>query len=228
MRNVVANRIRGPFADPVVETRFVKCFWTDEHGKALTAPTEFFPKGSSGIRVQGSSRNVVFPADTVFEDYYPDAGYPAEQATLKAFPNMGQFVQLTDEQSDFYVAEHAKATALVIGENRNATVFRSPQNIHFLRHNEPVSLSAAGKVIRSDSYVAMLTPDEVAAIVTDTKAIDAIKLAARFVHIEASMEKADTLTYRIGADGPVEEAMIGVLDQIEGDGALMVRDKSVH
>lgn len=136
MRNVVRNRfntLKMPASmGAVTDVRFIRCFWPK-----LDIPTAIFAKGSSGLRVIGSPtpRNVVFPADTIFEPYYPDAEYPAEVATVLQF-KLQQFVNLTDEQSEFYAKAFDLATQSVIAEERNATILQTRSDCHFLRHKE--------------------------------------------------------------------------------------------
>lgn len=79
----------------VTDTRYVHCFWPH-----LDRPVALFAAGSSGIEVMGppTPRNVVFPADTVFLEYLPDAMAVAQTAVTSAFPEKRGLINLTEEQ----------------------------------------------------------------------------------------------------------------------------------
>ncbi len=181
MREVVAARLQR-FAAPgsmgvVTDTRFVRCFWPK-----LDRPTPIFAEGSSGIRVVGNPtpRNVVFPKDTVFEAWVPDADYPAELDVSAKF-GVVRFVGLTEAQGDYYVERHAFHTQRIVKENPKATVFQTKADCFFLR--EKVLASAIELKPRYDEYVAELSAKEAADLV-DGKAVEAdLKAAKEYVHI---------------------------------------------
>ena len=127
MRILIGHRITGPLG-VVTDTRFVRCFWP-----ALDQPTKLFDDGSSGIEVLGSARNVWFPDDTVWLDYFPDALYPAEQAVLKAFPKMRGLVNLTDEQAAIWQTAYDDAVKTFPPTH---AVHSSPRDCLFLRHKD--------------------------------------------------------------------------------------------
>lgn len=201
MRNLVAQRIVG-FDKPVEDTRFVRCFWP-----AFDQPTAIFPEGSKGIRVRGNPtpRNIVFPDDTVFEEWYPDADYPAELATSAQFPGMGGFVNLTEEQGDFYVLAHAEETAKVIGEDRNATVFETRNDVFFLVHREPIA--DFRKASDAEKYIAEIDARQAKEIASGTLDVKAARADAEFVRIESAKDKPDTLVFKIEDDVLTEVGM---------------------
>ncbi len=91
----------------VTQTTFVRCYWP-----TLDEPAELFAEGSAGIEVMGppTPRNVVFPADTVFVDYLPDAQSAAEIALRTAFPGR-HLVELTPAEVDLYMRAYRQYEA---------------------------------------------------------------------------------------------------------------------
>lgn len=112
----------------VRDAKYVNCYWPipDE-------PTEIFAPGSSGIIVQGrpGPRNIIFPDDTVFLDYYPDALFPAEVAVRTAFPDLKQMVNLTPEQTQVYLDAYENE---VLKFPVTHTVLPTKNDVFFLRH----------------------------------------------------------------------------------------------
>ena len=127
MRILIGHRITGPLG-VVTDTRFVRCFWP-----ALDQPTKLFDEGSKGIEVLGSARNVWFPDDTVWLDYFPDALYPAEMAVKAAFPRLAGMVNLTDEQALIWQAAYDDAAKTFPPTH---AVHSSPRDCLFLRHKD--------------------------------------------------------------------------------------------
>lgn len=120
-------------AGVVTDTLFVNCYWP-----YLSVPTRIFADGSKGIRVLGNTpANVWFPDDVVFERYYPDALYPAEQAVLKAFP-FGRriMVNLSPPEAAVWLEAYEKAVASFPPTH---TVFETIRDNNFLRHKEEKS-----------------------------------------------------------------------------------------
>ena len=89
----------------VTDTRYIFCYWP-----ALEKPVSLFADGSSGIHVLGSSRNIVFPAGTVFETYYPDALYPAELA-VKALGRLKKLINLNADETAAWLSAYDAAVA---------------------------------------------------------------------------------------------------------------------
>lgn len=176
MQIIVGARLQG-FTAPgsagvVRETRFVNCYWPP-----LDRPTRIFAEGSGGIEVMGRTpRNVWFPDDTVFLDYYPDALYPAEQAVLKAMPFRRGLVNLTPPEAQIWLEAYEEAVAKL---PPTASVFATPRACNFLRHREEVSrrtvaltqdsVDAVGNILHAGSritkvehveFIAELTPEQ--------------------------------------------------------------------
>lgn len=160
MRILIGHRITGPLG-VVTDTRFVRCYWP-----RLDKPTRLFDEGSKGIEVLGSARNVWFPDDTVWLDYYPDALYPAEQAVLKAFPRLRGLVNLTDEQAAIWQEAYDAAVATFPPTH---AVHSSPRDVLFLSHKD-------GEQV----YVAEVTTQQAMDIVDGKLDPAAQKLALEF------------------------------------------------
>lgn len=173
--------------------RFVNCYWPK-----LDRPTRIFADGSGGIEVLGTTpRNVWFPDDTVFLDYYPDALYPAEQAVLKAMPFRRGLVNLSPVEAAIWQAAYDEA---VKSFPPTHSVFSTPRHVNFLRHREEVSrrsitlaedsddgagqILKAGSVlekVRYEEFVSMLTPEEARDVAENGVKIERAEEA--FVHV---------------------------------------------
>ena len=179
----------------VNDTLFVNCYWPK-----LDRPTRIFAEGSSGIRVLGTTpRNVWFPDDVVFEPYYPDALYPAEQAVFKAFPfkRIG-LVNLSPAESQVWLDAYNQAVA---GFPATVTVIDTPRAVNFLRHREVVSersvilkedalsgntvIKAGAEIVKREyaEYVAELTPKECMDFIEGKMAESDLREAKTFIHI---------------------------------------------
>jgi hypothetical protein len=88
------------------DARFICCFWPH-----LDRPTRLFAAGSSGIRVMGQCRNVVFPDGVVFDRIVPDALYPAELAVRAMSPNRAGLVNLNDAEAAAWLAAYDDAVS---------------------------------------------------------------------------------------------------------------------
>lgn len=176
----VGHRITGPLGI-VTDTRFVRCYWPK-----LDEPTRLFSDGSKGIEVLGSARNVWFPDDTVWLDYYPDALYPAELAVRAAFPNNLVMVNLTDEQAAIWQAAY---DAAVVTFPATHAVHSTPRDCLFLRHKELISL--LGQKPDFQEYVSEVTTQQ-AMDIADGKIDPASeKLTLEFRKIEDSHPDVD-------------------------------------
>lgn len=196
----IGIRMQG-FAQPgsagvVTDTLFVNCYWPK-----LDRPTRIFAEGSSGIRVMGTTpRNVWFPDDIVFETYYPDALYPAEQAVLKAFPfkRIG-LVNLSPAEAQVWLDAYNAAVSTFPATH---TVLQTARNTNFLRHREVTSertitlkedsVDAAGNILKAgaqivkrefEEYVAELTPQEAVDLVDGKLDEAAMREAKEFVKV---------------------------------------------
>ncbi len=204
MKIAIGIRLQG-FTAPgsigvVTDTLFINCYWPK-----LDRPTRLFADGSSGIRVLGTTpRNVWFPDDTVFEAYYPDALYPAEQAVLKAFPfNRRGLVNLSPAEAQVWLDAY---TAAVAKFPLTHSVFETPRSCNFLRHREVKSersvtlkedsvttlpdgsqsvISAGSVIIKRDyeEYVAELTADECLSLVDGKVDESVLREAKTFVKV---------------------------------------------
>jgi hypothetical protein len=86
----------------VTNARYINCYWP-----ALYEPAVLFAPGSSGISVLGRTpRNVLFPAGTVFQNWFPDAIRPAELAVAR-WP----LIDLADAETATWVGAYADAVA---------------------------------------------------------------------------------------------------------------------
>lgn len=198
MKLTIGIRLQG-FSAPgsagvVTDTLFVNCYWPK-----LDRPTRIFAAGSSGIRVLGTTpRNVWFPDDTVFEQYYPDALYPAELAVKAAFPfkRIG-LVDLSPAESQVWWDAYNAAVASFPPTH---TVVETQRNTNFLRHREEVSrrtielkedsIDAGGSILQAgakitkieyEEYVAELTPQESVDLVDGKLDEAALRKAKEFV-----------------------------------------------
>jgi hypothetical protein len=156
----------------VTDTMYVNCIWPK-----LDAPTRLFAEGSSGIVVMGSPtpRNVWFPDDVQFSQYYPDAMYPAELAVKEAFPNRRTLINLSPAEAEVWQEAYlAKVSELPV----TATIFETERASNFLRYKEEISrrlvtvdrdIDVGGAILKAGSslekieyeeFVAELTPKE--------------------------------------------------------------------
>ncbi len=152
----------------VTDALFISCYWPK-----LDRPTRIFADGSSGIRVMGRTpRNVWFPDDVVFEDYVPDALYPAELAVGH------NLVNLSDDEAALWLKTYDEAVAKL---PQTAAVNTTQRAVNFLRHKELVSPVGAKPVY--EEYVAELTAKECADLV-DGKVDEAVlRTTKTFVHV---------------------------------------------
>lgn len=152
-RLLIGHRISGPLG-VVTDTRFVRCYWPK-----LDQPTRLFAEGSKGIEVLGSARNVWFPDDTKWLDYYPDALYPAELAVLKAF-RMRALINLTDEQAAIWQAAYDAAVATF---PKTHAIHSSPRHCLFVRRRQLINAAAAKPIY--EEQVCEVTPQQAMDIV---------------------------------------------------------------
>lgn len=126
---VYFKRLRNPMG-VVTDTKYISCYWP-----FFDVPTAIFSQGSSGIRVQGNvvPRNIIFPDDTIFEDFHPDALYPAEKAVKNAFPQIKGLINLTPEQSAIYKQAYALAVASL---PPTCSVHRTVGDCYYLKHED--------------------------------------------------------------------------------------------
>ena len=157
----------------VKDTLFAFCYWPK-----LDRPTRIFAPGSSGIKVMGRTpRNVWFPDDVEFLDYYPDALYPAEQAVLKAFPfGRRVLVNMSPVEADVWWKAYNDAVATFPPTH---AIHPTTRTTNFLRHKEiksertvilqqdtetapGVILPKGTEIIKRDyeEFIALLTPQE--------------------------------------------------------------------
>lgn len=174
MKTVVARRLQD-FTDTgslgvVNDIRFVNCFWP-----RLSKPTELFAKGSSGLEVLGSSRNVVWPSDTVFLAFYPDALYPAELAVLAASKGRRGLVNLSDEESAIWQAAYDKAVATFPPTH---AIHQTRDDVHFLLHEQVIDNPK-----KPELFVAELSKAEVADLMTGKIAEADLRAAKAYVNV---------------------------------------------
>lgn len=91
----------------VRNTRFICCHWPRPE-----VPFSPFGPGSRGIEVLGSPtpRGIIFPEDTTFLQYAPDALDAARRAYEKRWPH-SRFVGLNEEQTDLFLEAYDRAVA---------------------------------------------------------------------------------------------------------------------
>lgn len=180
----------------VTDVRYHRCLWPD-----LALPTSIFAIGSAGIVVDGPNtpRNVIFPADTQFPDYLPDALYPPELALAAAYPTLRKLHNLSEDQVAVYLAAYEKAaTALPSTAAKHQVV----SNCFFLRHIEVIAVDGAKP--QYQKYVAPLSRGQAEQIVAGGIAADQIKNEAVFVKAEHSLAAPDTAYFAIVAGKPVD------------------------
>lgn len=90
----------------VTDTTFIRCFWP-----FVDEPIAIFEKGSYGIRVMGppTPRNIIFPEDTEFLSYAPDAAYLAEVAVKTHVGWDKPILELGDQETLVYLTQYNKA-----------------------------------------------------------------------------------------------------------------------
>lgn len=153
----------------VKDVRYIHCYWPK-----LDRPTRIFAEGSSGVRVLGRTpRNVWFPDDVVFEDYYPDAEHHAGQAVGRPLVN------LTNEEAASWLAAYEKAVSQL---PPTAAVHATQRNTNFLRHRQIVS--AADAKPRYEEYVAELSPQEAVDLVDGKVAEQTLRGTKQFVSLD--------------------------------------------
>lgn len=192
MLEIVARRFgRGLAAGSlgvVTDTRYVCCYWPK-----LDRPTALFAAGSRGLEVMGrpTPRNVVFPGDTVFLDYVPDALFAAETAALDFLrrsrgPGAASFVNLTLRAAQVWRAAYDAAVAAL---PPTATRIATRPDCHFLRHREEIGrkpVVIAGRAdwkILTEEYVAELAPAEVADLLAGRASEAALREGKTFVSL---------------------------------------------
>lgn len=203
MKIAVGTRLQE-FTQPesmgvVTDTLFVNCYWPK-----LDRPTRIFARGSSGIKVMGTTpRNVWFPDDIEFLDYYPDALYPAELAVRVAFPgNRSGLVNLSSSESQVWWDAYNEA---VKGLHSKATIITTRRDCNFLRHREEVSCrmvtlandSVDGDTIlrkgtqvtktEYDEYIAELTPHECVCLVGGKLDETDLRANKAFLHVSTQL-----------------------------------------
>ena len=173
----------------VNDVRYIRCFWP-----RLDQPTALFADGSSGIVVQGppTPRNVVFPADTVFATYLPDAIYPAELAVMAMSPGRLGMVALTGDEAAAWLAAYGDAAAKL---PMTATIHDTPRDVQFLR-----------RTVASIEYVAELSRADALAIADGSADLAKIEADAVYVGIKRSRDDAGTKFYKIDGGALVETA----------------------
>lgn len=180
----------------VLDTLFVNCYWP-----RLDRPTRIFAPHSNGIKVMGTTpRNVWFPDDVEFLDYYPDALYPAEQAVFKAFPfGRRALINLSPAETQVWWDAYNKAVASFPPTH---AVYSTPRDVNFLIDRKEVSRNIFtipagtkqpdGSVFLSDAviakpiyqeYVAELTPQESVDLVDGKLDEATLRAGKEFVHI---------------------------------------------
>jgi hypothetical protein len=172
----------------VKDTTFIRCYWP-----FLMQPTALFAPGSSGLQVMGSPtpRNVVFPPDTVFLDFYPDALYPAEQAVWAAFPARSPraVVEFSDAEAQVYLAAYDKAVASFPPTH---SIHPTRPDCHFLLKTQVVANPA-----KPDFFVTELAPQEVDDLITGKVAAADLSATKDFNHVSAPPDEPDTIVYQV-------------------------------
>ncbi|MDP1721593.1 MAG: hypothetical protein Q8L37_00120 [Candidatus Gottesmanbacteria bacterium] len=183
----------------VTDALFINCYWPK-----LDRPTRIFADGSSGIKVMGTTpRNVWFPDDIEFLDYYPDALYPAELAVKTTFPpNRIGLVNLSPAESQVWWDAYNEA---VKGLHSGATVITTRRDCNFLRHRKEVScrtvtlakdsvdgdtiLRKGAQITKTEyeEYVAELTPHECVCLVDDTLDETDLRASKTFLHVSTQL-----------------------------------------
>ena len=215
MKIAIGIRLQG-FSAPgsmgvVQDTLFVNCFWPK-----LDRPIRIFAEGSIGVHVMGTTpRNVWFPDDVVFEPYYPDALYSAEQAVKKAFPYRIGLINLSPAEAQVWWDAYQAAVASFPPTH---TIVQTSRHVNFLRHREVVRersvtlkedsvsgdtfLKAGSVVVKRDyeEYVAELTPQEAVDLVDGKLNETALReeKRAQFVRIDnPDVKLVDDLAARV-------------------------------
>ena len=190
---VIGARFQGfdqPGSMGVVNgVRYIRCFWPK-----LDRPTALFADGSSDIVVQGppTPRNVVFPPDTVFATYHPDAVYPADVAVMARSPSRNGMVALTGDEAAAWLATYENA-AVKLPET--SAVHATRDDVYFLRRKEA-----------STEYVAELSRADALAIADGSADLAQIEADAVYVDIKSSRDDAATKVYKVEGGALVEVA----------------------
>lgn len=151
------------------DMRYIMCLWP-----MLDTPVALFAEGSSGIKVLGSSRNIVFPRDTEFQDYYPDALYPAELA-VKRIGRLFKLVDLNEKEIQVWLKAYDDAVASFPSTH---AIHSSVSDCFFLV--ERVVENAAMAKPNFIRYVAELSAKETDDLVTGKVQEQALKTAKSF------------------------------------------------
>lgn len=160
---LIGHRIQGPLG-VISGALFVNCFWPK-----LDGPTELFAPGSAAIEVMGGTpRNVLFPPDTVFRSWMPDAMFPAEQAVLKAFPGRRYLVNLSPAEASVWMEAYEKACAEL---PPTASVHPTRHDCFFLRDRREKSRRT--HILAEDSHTTL--PDGSVTVLKAGSAIEKIK-----------------------------------------------------
>lgn len=206
-----------PTMGVVNDVTFILCYWP-----ALDYPVKLFDEGSSGIKVLGSARNVIFPEDTVFLDYYPDALYPAELAVKQAHHGMRSLINLTPEQTkvwanayDAHVLELVKEAetnnwskrADYDGRPTYHTVESTVSDCCLIKHRELISNE--GEKARYAIYVAPLSIEQAKAIAAGEVTVEDATKDSVFVKQQDILSEAENY-YKI-----VDEKATDVTAELE-------------
>lgn len=217
MKNIIGARFQS-FVKPasmgvVNDTYYRRCYWP-----SLDRPTPLFADGSKGIIVEGppTPRNVVFPPDTVFAEYWPDALYPAEQAVMKVSKGRRGMVNLSDEEAAIYVAAYDEA---VKSFPPTQTKHTTRADCHFLRHKEVlrtyqvivrdergVPVLKDGKPVEftkedCEFYIAELLPEESTAFLGGKVSEDELRTSKEFCLIDDDPNDPDARKANLATDG---------------------------
>jgi len=178
---------------------FLFCYWPK-----LDRPTKLFADGSTGIKVMGRTpRNVWFPDDVEFLDYYPDALYPAEQAVFAAFPYRGRaLINLSPAEAQVWLDAYNAAIATFPPTH---VTHPTTRNSNFLRHKEVKSertivlkedgvlpdgtiLRAGAEIVKYDyeEFIADLTTQECVDLMNGTAIESELRQTKAFVCSDAS------------------------------------------
>lgn len=198
MREFVCQRLQA-YGRPgsmgvVTNTRFTRCFWPK-----LDQPTKLFADGSKGLEILGSARNVIFPPDTVFLDYYPDALYPAELAVLALSPGRRGLANLSDAEVAIWRAAYDAAVAKFPPTH---AVHNTRDDVHFLVHKELVS--ARSEKARFEVFLAPITKQEAIDIAEGKLDAEAKKADIVFTRVDNSKEGADATYHTLAAGKMVD------------------------
>lgn len=181
--------------------RFIDCYWP-----RLDRPTRIFAAGSARIEVQGRTpRNVWFPDDIVFLDYYPDALYPAELALKSAMPFRRGLINLTPPEATIWQTAYDEA---VRNLPPTATIITTPRHTNFLRHLEEKSrrtvtlkedaVDAGGNILHAGAQITKIEYDEFVAPLTPQESTDLVD--GKIVEADLRSEKTFVSISKLNPD----------------------------